>query len=160
MIPAGAQVETTLIQRWFNVKTIYQHWTDVVTTLCARLDNLQAWILQYVLGLDAANTSKDSPQRLMVLQNSFVSCDSDWCKQYSICINSFKKYKTEQSIYGTDTKGIKKKVTVIHCMTCHISKNHNINVTYPASIILEFISDSYRPDRNLIGTITVQYKFK
>ena len=31
-------VDTTSIQRWFNINTLNQHWIDVVSTLCARWD--------------------------------------------------------------------------------------------------------------------------
>ena len=36
--PAGHNVEATSIQRWFNDKTLYQRWTDIVSTLHAYWD--------------------------------------------------------------------------------------------------------------------------
>ena len=61
-------VETTSIQRWFNIKTLNQCWIDVVSTLCVRGENIGPTLQRYHLSQRMTKptirrvTSKDSDQ--------------------------------------------------------------------------------------------------
>ena len=65
-------VETTSIQRWFNILTLNQRWIDVVSTLCACWDDVTQRRLSAVYA---------SSQSVSVFTVRFV--DGKWSKVFS-----------------------------------------------------------------------------